>query len=190
MNPFARLFGSAAPPPAAQHSQLYAPSQMMPASLNATRRELLRVVLRDTLNKHGIPSAWIGADVLTAMGRDREPGIHLRILLKHWEPRLMECAVAFQRSLVARAELFDPQVGAWLMGISWQYALQDESRCPAMPDPVSWTAPRPAPAAPAPVPEDRKAALRRLLDDGPAGADRPNFEQTQPMFAATEPARF
>jgi hypothetical protein len=188
MNPFARLFGGSAPPEP-QHSQLHVPSQMHPASQSATRRELLRVVLRDTLSKHGIPMAWIGADVLTAVGKDREPGIHLRIVIKHWDPRLLECGVAFQKNVIKRAELFDPNVSTWLVGISWQFALADDSRCPPMPDPVSWTAAAARPQAVAAP--DAKAALRRMFADAaPQDGDAPpNFEHTQPMFRGTEPAR-
>ena len=34
--------------------------------LSGARRELLRRALRDTLNLHCIPAAWIGAETLTA----------------------------------------------------------------------------------------------------------------------------
>ena len=37
--------------------------------LSGARRELLRKALRDTLNLHSIPAAWIGAETLTASSR-------------------------------------------------------------------------------------------------------------------------
>ena len=154
---FSKLFGVAGKPPRAvnsrPHSQMH--SQLAsgfsthqgqgatPPSTNATRRELLRVVLRDTLNRQGIPAAWLGAETLMATSRTHETGIHWRILVKHWDPRLMEHSVAFQQALIKRVMTFDPMAANWLMGISWQFALPDESVCPPMPHQAIWTAPPP-----------------------------------------------
>lgn len=142
-----RIFASAtsvaqqASQPASQHS-------LPPSSMNAkgpmsqensSRRELLRLVLRDTLNRTGIPTSWIGADLLAATSRGREPGIHVRLLLKHWDPRLMLHGVAFENAFKKRVLTLDPLAERWLLGLSWQYSLADESACPAMPHPGIWT---------------------------------------------------
>lgn len=124
------------------HSQL-SPATSPPSRSSATeagtRRELLRVVLRNTLNRHGIPTAWIGAEMLLATSRGREPGIHWRLVIKHWDPRLLTHAVALQNALIVRVLAFDPLAAGWLMGISWQFSLADESVCPPMPHPGIWT---------------------------------------------------
>lgn len=109
------------------------------ASDSTTRRELLRVVLRNTLNRHGIPTTWIGAEMLLATSRGREPGIHWRLVIKHWDPRLLTHAVTLQNALIVRVLAFDPLAAQWLMGISWQFSLPDESLCPPMPHPGIWT---------------------------------------------------
>ncbi|RZA32866.1 MAG: hypothetical protein EOP92_23800, partial [Lysobacteraceae bacterium] len=81
-----RLFGLSSSAPA--HSQLHAQNSQMPVqSQAATRRELLRVVLRDTLIKHGIPTAWVTAEIFAATGGGREIGVHLRLLLRHTQHR-------------------------------------------------------------------------------------------------------
>jgi hypothetical protein len=142
------LFGAKAAAPASVpsgpasqfHSQM--PSSMaqhQPLSQSATRRELLRVVLRETLQRHGIPSQWIGAECLTATSRTGERGIHWRLLIKHWDPRLLMHCVAIQNALIKRVMTFDPVASVWLSGISWQFALADESECPPLPHPGSWT---------------------------------------------------
>lgn len=180
----------------------------------ATRRELLRVVLRDTLRLHGLPAEWIAAELLTSGSRDGKQGIHMRLLLKHWEPRLLAHAPALQDSLAARLKVFDPLAVHWFTGISWQFALADASGCPPMPGTSFWTAPvAVAPAAqdvqdvhdmlPAPSPllqssqptaAERRAALELLLAEGdrergtPDHDGPPGFEATQPAFQATEPA--
>ncbi len=120
-------------PESSQHSQSPAAQQ------NASRRELLRLVLRDTLNRTGIPNSWIGADLLAATSRGREPGIHVRLLLKHWDPRLMLHGMAFQNSYYKRVLTLDPLAERWLLGISWQYSLADDSNCPQLPHPGVWT---------------------------------------------------
>ncbi len=109
------------------------------ASNSTTRRELLRVVLRNTLNRHGIPTTWIGAEMLQATSRGREPGIHWRLIIRHWDPRLLMHAVALQNALIVRVLAFDPLAAQWLMGISWQFSLADESLCPPLPHPGTWT---------------------------------------------------
>ena len=106
---------------------------------NASRRDLLRLVLRDTLNRTGIPTSWLGADLLAATSRGREPGIHVRLLLKHWDPRLMLHGIAFEQAYRKRVLTLDPLAERWLLGISWQYSLDDESACPPMPHPGIWT---------------------------------------------------
>jgi hypothetical protein len=114
---------------------------------NASRRELLRLVLRDTLNRTGIPTSWLGADLLAATSRGREPGIHVRLLVKHWDPRLMVHGIAFEDAYKKRVLTLDPQAERWLLGISWQFSLADDSACPAMPHPGVWTSSFPDAAA-------------------------------------------
>ena len=215
------LFGftraPARPPGHSQpHSQLASGYSMQqganPASQNTTRRELLRVVLRDTLNRHGIPAAWIGADMLVATSRNRESGIHWRITIKHWDPRLMLHSVAFQQALIKRLMTFDPMAANWLMGISWQIALADESECPPMPHPASWTSHREDdPTSPAPLPvspsgdviagpvlipdEDPEAAATRADLESLMALRDADFRQhadgdeRQRGFEATQPAK-
>ena len=106
---------------------------------NSSRRELLRLALRDTLNRTGIPTSWIGADLLAATSRGREPGIHIRLLLKHWDPRVMLHGIAFEQAYRKRVLTLDPLAERWLLGLSWQFALADDSACPPLPHPGIWT---------------------------------------------------
>jgi hypothetical protein len=104
------------------------------------RRELLRTVLRKTLNRHGIPPSWIGAEMLVTTSRGQESGMHWRLLVKHWDPRLLTHSIALQNSLLLRLLNHDSTAADWLTGISWQFALADEAVCPPMPYPGFWTA--------------------------------------------------
>jgi hypothetical protein len=222
MNFLTRLFGSGSKPSdPAKTSQLASDNSQQPdqaaQSEAATRRELLRVSLVHTLRRHGIPSTWITADTLTATTRQRQSGIHWRLIIRHWDERLPLHQVAFQNSLISRVQMFDPLVENWLMGISWQFALPNESACPPMPHPGLWTSEQredvPAPDRKRPPDssahviegpihirneeDDPKADLAKLMAlrdaDFQANATDPGAgtgnEKTQPMYLATEPGK-
>lgn len=138
-----RLFGGGGPAsePSSAHSQLASGmSQQHAVTQNGTRRELLRVVLRDTLLRHGIPADWMAAEMLSTTSRSGQRGMHWRLVVRHWDPRLLTHGVAFQNALLKRVVTFDPLAPNWLDGISWRFELSDESECPPMPHPGSWTA--------------------------------------------------
>lgn len=158
---------------------------------SGARRELLRAALRETLKRHGIPPAWIGAETLVASSRGvAQKGIHWRLLIKHWDPELLTCSVAFQQSLVSRLMALDANAATWLMGISWQFALPDESVCPPMPQ-GAWAAEKPTQPATATAPTaaaatNAKAGLEQMFAARDAqlkhGADdeETKFQRTEP----------
>lgn len=151
---------------------------------------MLRVVLRDTLNHQGIPTAWVAGEVLLENSRSQRQGVHLRLVVKHWNPRLLTHGVALQNALIKRVTAFDPMAGEWLMGISWQFALADESQCPSLPHPGSWTAaPSDAPADAATSADLEKLLAVRNADfrQHPGEANAPRHDETQPMFLQTQP---
>lgn len=133
--------------PAASGSAQFEASQQSPQSTNSLRKDLLRVALRELLIRNGIPQAWISADMLRTTSSKREQGLHVRFILRRWEPRLMEHGPAFEQEFLHRLLMLDPRARDWLSGFSWQFGLDDASACPPLPHPGSWTAP------PAPPPE-------------------------------------
>jgi hypothetical protein len=165
------------------------------AQQNAGRRELLRLVLRDTLNRTGIPTSWVGADLLAATSRGREPGIHVRLLIKHWDPRLMLHGIAFENAFKKRVLTLDPLADRWLLGISWQFALPDESNCPTMPHPGVWTSSVPAAAylpgadaagaaaAPKVTPDPADLLGGSIVISGPAHGSSPSTPRPVPAAA-------
>jgi hypothetical protein len=132
-------------PPA---STQFEASQLSPGSAHSVRKDLLKVALRDMLVRNGIPQAWLSADMLRTSSPRREQGLHVRFLVRRWEPRLMLHGPALEQEFTNRLITLDPQAADWLMGFSWQFALDDASACPALPHPGAWTAP-PAPSEPA-----------------------------------------
>ncbi len=198
----------------------HAPTATAPASpevQHARRKDLLKTVLRETLVHNGIPLQWIAADMLRTTNGRREQGLHMRLLVRHWHPQLLLCGVALEQNFHRRLLAVDPESEHWLMGVSWQYAMDNLEACPPLPHPGSWTAPAddastaPSPlAAPSPVGGDfiagsarfpseggKRAELERMLAERDTAATRAggtadSFAATQPLpdsFAATQPMR-
>lgn len=103
-----------------------------------TRRELVRVVTRDTQRACGIPDGWIESLVLLEPGRGGQTFVHLRLLVKHWDMRLLTYAVAFQTRLMEELRGFDAAAPDWLLSVSWQYQVGESCPFQSMPPPEEW----------------------------------------------------
>lgn len=110
---------------------------------NGIRRQLVQVVLRDCLRRHGIPARWMGCQMMVAESRSLGPGLYVRLVLRHWDERLLRYAFAFETQLRDAISQFEPQAGTWLHGISWELDLHSSCPYPDMPDPASWLPPVP-----------------------------------------------
>ena len=97
-------------------------------SESETRGQLVQKMMRDTLHKSGISPRWIECQIQVTSGRTRGPGINVRLVVKHWDSRLMQYTFAFQKALLTAIVQFDPKAAIWLHGISWQ--LEVASTCP------------------------------------------------------------
>lgn len=178
---------------------------------NAPRRELVQVVLRDTMRRHGIPSDWIECRILSVMSKRRGPGIHAQLVVRHGDDRLVTYVHAFQESFLQEIEKFDPKADEWIFSLSWQFEGKPLTSNRQMPPPSTWGKEGARPAAPAqeaaarpakapvaaPVPEPASAEDAELEQDLKAlfairdavlkdtGADEdghPEFAPTQPGF--------
>lgn len=123
------------------NSTQFEASQMSPGSVHSIRKDMLKVVLGDMLTRNGIPNSWLSADMLRTSSPRREQGLHVRFLVRRWQPRLMLHGPALEQDFTQRLLALDPQAGTWLMGFSWQFALDDVTECPPLPHPGAWTAP-------------------------------------------------
>lgn len=175
-------------------------TEQQTGSRNAPRRELIHVVLRDAMRKHGIPSDWIDCRMMSVVTRRGATGMHVQFVVHQGHDDLLKYVYAFQESFLREIAKFDPQADKWLMSLSWQF--EGTGITPGMPHPSKWSgaAPEPAPAAgqPAatakPVDEDVEADLKALfairdavLND--TSTDRPDFEPTRPGFEDSDPKR-
>lgn len=191
------------PPSASRSSSGASRNSQQSGSAHAIRKDVLKVALRETLLRHGIPSAWLSADVLRTSTPRHEDGLHVRFLVRHWDARLPQFGPALQQEFMHRLLMLDPKAGDWLMGFSWQFALPDPSLCPALPPAASWTAaPPPAREPPArqeeqpsadviqgpvriaPAADDARADLERLL----AVRDADHQRHSADSYAPTRPS--
>lgn len=145
-----RLFGrkttgsakTPVPAPAASRSER-ADSRDNPLTIednsdNATRRQLVQMMLRDGLRKHGIPAGWVECRMLVVNSRSRGPGLYVSLVMRHWDMLLLTYAHAFQQQLMAAITEFEPQAPLWLHGIAWEFTVGDTCPYQDMPDPSIW----------------------------------------------------
>jgi hypothetical protein len=113
-------------------------------SRNAPRRELVQVVLRDTMRRHGVPSDWIECRILSTVNRVGRHGLHVNFVVKQAHERLLVYVFAFQDSFERELARFDPRARDWLLSLGWEF---QDFVAADMPDPHTWAQSGPAPLA-------------------------------------------
>ncbi|WP_053076725.1 hypothetical protein [Caenimonas sp. SL110] len=87
----------------------------------APRRELIHSVLRETIQRHGIPSDWIGCRVLSVVTKERKAGAHVQFIVRKGDEQLLGYVHQFQESFWRDLERVDPRARDWLFSVSWQF---------------------------------------------------------------------
>lgn len=189
---FNRLFGSRSTSRAAPSSRLPAqaeaqvsrfresPTTVEDNSETGMRSQLIHVLLRDALRRHGLPAHWIECQILQVASRRRGNGMFVRLVVKHWDVRLMQHLMAFEKAFQTNLERFEPNASQWLHGISWQ--IQPLNECPytEMPDKTFWLA-KPSPAS---TPSSATAQSAARADPPPPDKDRdPALNDIERLFA-------
>ena len=112
------------------------------------QRELVRVVLKDTMRRHGIPSEWLACEVNTVTTSSNTEELHIQLVLMQWHELLLRYAPALEIQLLRGLDRFEPAVDhAKKCTITWRFS--PECGCPftVLPPPVVWS----HDAAPQPV---------------------------------------
>ena len=126
-----------------------------------TQRELVRVVLKDTLRQHGIPSAWVGCEVTvlprrasrvagsSAAGEAGDRGekgektarpeaLFVHLIVMKWNNALVHFAPALQVELMQALDRFEPVVDHSGYVVAWRFSPQCGCPYTRMPDPIFW----------------------------------------------------
>ena len=162
------------------------PSTIAEGSPNALRRQLVQVLVRDAMRRHGIPAHWLECQMLLVSSRNRGEGMYVRLVMKHWDLRLLTYAVAFQKSLMLDITRFEPRASQWLYGISWQLEVGDTCPYPQLPDRSVWAASPEKTLATS----ERKQDLERMFADRDADMlvrGEENAAHAAGSYAKTQP---
>ena len=155
------------------------PATIEDGSDNAMRRQLVSVLVRDALRRHGIPATLVECQLLVVSSRSRGPGMYVRLVLKQWDERLVRYAFAFQKALKADILRFEPKANEWLHGVSWQFEFGESCPYPELPDKSFWQTPAPQAAPQAASTGAATAAPARSHSAG-------NSDQNVPTLTSTE----
>jgi hypothetical protein len=165
-------------PKAQRPSERDNPVSIEDGSDNATRRQLVQVLLRDLLRSSGIPSAWIESRMLLVSSKSRGPGMYVRLIVKHWDSRFMEYAYAFEQTLLADIDRLEPNSAKWLHGISWQFDLGDSCPFTSLPPKAYWSQPASVSTAAVAAPEALLPAVTAVPEEAPSAEEVPDNDPT------------
>jgi hypothetical protein len=155
-------------------------------SRNAPRRELVQVVLRDTMRKHGIPSDWIECRILSAQTRSGRRGLHVNFVVRKAHERLLTYVFAFQDSFEREIARYEPRAKDWLMSLGWEFQGFNAAE---MPDPNTWVHSGPAPlSAQPPLVATRKRSRDDDDDAEPPKSDDDIERDLKALFAIRDAA--
>jgi hypothetical protein len=135
------------------------------------KRELIRVVLKDTLRLHGIPFDWLACEIIIVPHGPDEEDLHIQLVLMKWHETFLRYAPALEQQLLRGLDRFDPLVDHSKYIISWRFSR--DCGCPfaVMPPPLVWShqdAPVAAVEDEAPSILDRRHAKRPAKGTAPA----------------------
>ncbi|HUR88001.1 MAG TPA: hypothetical protein VMZ74_02820 [Ramlibacter sp.] len=131
------------PPGPGGSSMLFQESQTQTSlektkSRNAPRRELVKVVLRETMRKHGIPTDWMDCRSLSVLTKQHKSGMHVQFLVLKGDHQLLQWVHAFQESFWNQILRTDPGANEWLFSVGWEFYGQSVQGFDVMPGPGSW----------------------------------------------------
>jgi hypothetical protein len=90
------------------------------------RRELLRLVLHDTLKKTGVPPQWIGGEATPLQDAQGRLSMEVRLVVEVDEPRFLYYLAAFQADFEERLLEIDARAWDWVARIGWSLRAQRE----------------------------------------------------------------
>jgi hypothetical protein len=102
------------------------------------QRELVRVVLKDTLRKSGIPAGWIGCEVTGISHRNMDDELFVHLIVMHGNEALLQHVPALQQELMQGLDRFEPNVDHSNYVVSWLFSPDCGFTRTSMPPPSFW----------------------------------------------------
>jgi hypothetical protein len=143
------------------------------------RHELVRVVLKDTLRRRGIPYDWLSCEVIVVPRGVKHEELHIQLTLLKWSELFLRYAPALEYQLLQGLDRFEPAVDHSGYIISWRFS--PDCGCPftVMPPPMIWAHAE----APVAEPEEAPSILDRRK------ARRPPKKPVSDVVASVEPPK-
>jgi hypothetical protein len=102
------------------------------------QRELVRVVLKDTLRKNGIPAGWIGCEVTGISHRNMDDELFVHLIVMEGNEALLQYAPALQQDLMQGLDRFEPNVDHSNYVVSWLLSPDCGFKRTSLPAPSFW----------------------------------------------------
>jgi hypothetical protein len=106
---------------------------------SATQREMVRFALHNVIKRLGIPTDWLGGEVLQAHLPGQGEALIVQLEVLQWNDSLVLNAPAFQRELLDELRRFDPEAERTRYLFTWKFA--PDCNCPhtRLPEPGFWS---------------------------------------------------
>lgn len=119
-----------------------APSSTLGASVHAQNpvgyRDLVRMILRDTLRLNGIPIDWIGCEVIARPHTGPTPVFQINLIVYTWHEGLLRHAPLLKQQILQGLQHFDPSNNHGAHVMAWVFAPTCGFPHTRMPGPAYW----------------------------------------------------
>ena len=160
------------------------PSNSRQASI--MQRDLIRVVLKDTLTLHGIPLGWLGCDAFNIVRSNGEDELHIQLIVLRWSEKLFRYGPALQQQLLLGLDRFDPSADYSRYVVSWRISATCGNPFIQMPDPKYWLQSVLPQVKKKPVPHSERRKTKRTMNTPLLEPSLFEAYERAPVFQATE----
>lgn len=139
--------GQSQPPVAPNSKPSFEPSAHS-RQHSGVQRELVGMVLKDTMRLHGVPSQWLGCEVNRITRYGSQESFVVRVVIHKWNTTLLRYLPALENQLRLGLDRYEPGVDHSGFIITWEFSA--DCGCPhhAMPSPAIWASEVSPPAKP------------------------------------------
>lgn len=101
-------------------------------------RDLVRMVLRDTLRLNGIPIDWVGCEVIPRPHAGQVPAFQINLVVYTWHEGLLRYAPLLKQQVLQGLQHFDPANNHGNHVMAWVFAPNCGFPHTRMPGPAYW----------------------------------------------------
>ena len=124
--------------PATPNSKLAFEASTQSRQHSDVQRELVGMVLKDTMRLHGVPGQWLGCEVNRITRYGSQESFIVRVVIHKWNTTLLRYLPALENQLRLGLDRYEPGADHSSFIITWEFS--PDCGCPhhAMPSPAIW----------------------------------------------------